>query len=105
MVDPMNTTPQQLLAAAAIGRRAGLRYIYAGNLPGMVGDLEDTRCVSCGGVLIGRYGYHIRDYNLTADGRCDACNTPLPGRWDHAFAGQITSHPFTPHDRARLRII
>ena len=47
MLDPMATTAEQLRAAAAIGKRAGLRYVYAGNLPGLVGDLEDTRCVSC----------------------------------------------------------
>ena len=32
-----------LQRAAEIGREAGLRYIYAGNLPGRVGDLEHTR--------------------------------------------------------------
>ena len=34
--------------AAGIGQAAGLRYVYAGNLPGSVGDLEDTRCAACG---------------------------------------------------------
>jgi pyruvate formate lyase activating enzyme len=103
MVDPMDTTPAQLQSAAAIGRRSGLRHVYAGNLPGMVGDLENTRCTSCRSVLIERFGYHIRRYNVTDDGKCPRCRTALPGRWDHAFAGQITSHPFLPHDRTRLR--
>ena len=53
------------MKAAAIGRRAGLRYIYAGNLPGRVGTLEDTRCVSCSRVLISRYGYLIKMYDVT----------------------------------------
>ena len=44
MTDPENTTPEMLLRAAEIGRAHGLRYVYAGNLPGRVGDLEDTRC-------------------------------------------------------------
>jgi pyruvate formate lyase activating enzyme len=104
MMDPTATTPQQLRNAAAIGRRAGLRYVYAGNLPGRVGDLEDTRCVSCNAVLIARYGYDIRDYRVTSDGKCPTCQTPLPGRWDDKFSGQIASHPFLPHDRARLRM-
>ena len=94
-----------LRKAAAIGRRAGLRHVYAGNLPGMVGDLEDTRCASCTRMLVGRYGYHIRDYQVTDDGRCPTCGTVVPGRWDRAFAGQITSHPFLPHDRTRLRVV
>lgn len=34
MSDPPNTTPEMLVRAAAIGRRNGLRYVYAGNLPG-----------------------------------------------------------------------
>jgi pyruvate formate lyase activating enzyme len=104
MVDPSATTPEQLRHAAAIGRRSGLRYVYAGNLPGLVGDLEDTRCTSCNAVLIGRYGYHIREYHVTHDGRCEACAAAIPGRWDHAFGGQVTDRPFLPHDRTRLRL-
>ena len=44
MTDPQNTTAEMLLAAADIGRANGLRYVYAGNLPGQVGALEDTHC-------------------------------------------------------------
>ena len=105
MTDPAATTARQLQHAAAIGQRAGLRHVYAGNLPGRVGDLEDTRCTSCDRTLIARFGYHIRDYHLSEDGRCPDCRTELPGRWDRAYAGQVTSHPFVPHDRSRLRVI
>src|SRR5216683_2993228 len=96
MTDPENTTAEMLLAAADIGRANGLRYVYAGNLPGAVGDLEETRCASCGETLIARYGYHIRDYRLTKDGRCPSCAVPIPGRWGAGFAGQIASRPFVP---------
>src|SRR3970282_857536 len=41
MNDPENTTPEMLIHAAGIARRAGLRYVYAGNLPGEVGRLGD----------------------------------------------------------------
>ena len=44
MTSPADTRPEDLLRAAAIGREAGLRYIYAGNLPGQVEGLEDTHC-------------------------------------------------------------
>jgi pyruvate formate lyase activating enzyme len=104
MQDPGATTPAMLRDAAAIGRRAGLHHVYAGNLPGRVGDLEDTHCASCAQLLVSRYGYHVRDYQVTDDGHCPGCRTPVAGRWDPAFAGQITSHPFVPHDRARLRV-
>ena len=106
MTDPQNTTAEMLLAAADIGRANGLRYVYAGNLPGSVGDLEDTRCASCHEVLIARYGYYIRDYRLTPDGRCPSCATPVPGRWSARFDGQIASRPFIPRGRGlELRIL
>jgi pyruvate formate lyase activating enzyme len=96
MTDPPNTTAAMLKAAARIGVANGLRHVYAGNLPGQVGDLEDTRCTGCSGTLISRIGYYIRDYRLTSDGRCPDCATPLPGRWHDRFDGQIASRPFRP---------
>jgi len=97
-----DTTVEDLLRAVEIGRDAGLRYIYAGNLPGMVQEWEDTRCPQCHETLICRYGYLISDYRLTPDGRCPRCATQIPGRWAAGFEGQITSRPFVPHKRARL---
>jgi pyruvate formate lyase activating enzyme len=97
-----DTTPEDLLRAAEIGRQAGLRYIYAGNLPGMVGDLEDTHCPSCHETLIRRYGYFIQDYRLTPGGRCPRCAAQIPGRWAAEFDGQIASRPFLPRKRSRL---
>ena len=97
-----DTTVEDLLQAVEIGQEAGLRYIYAGNLPGMVGDWENTRCPQCSETLIRRYGYLIEDYRLTPDGRCPSCSTQIPGRWAARFNGQITSRPFSPHKRSRL---
>src|SRR5207253_5364303 len=57
MTDPENTSAETLMRAAEIGKRAGLRYVYAGNLPGMVGDWENTRCPKCKQLLIERHGY------------------------------------------------
>ena len=104
MTGPQNTTADMLLEAAAIGRANGLRYVYAGNLPGAVRDLEDTRCAACGEPLVSRYGYHVRDYRLTSDGRCPSCAATVPGRWSARFDGQITSRPFVPGSR-RLTIV
>jgi len=102
MTSPDDTRPADLLRAAAIGREAGLRYIYAGNLPGEVGDLEDTHCAQCGELLIERFGYSIRQYRLTAEGNCPACHTALPGRWSRQFDGQIAARPFLPRQRGPL---
>ena len=88
--------PKILLRAAEIGQAAGLRYIYAGNLPGMVGPWENTRCPQCNETLIRRYGYFIQDYRLTPEGRCPRCSAQIPGRWPAHFEGQITSRPFSP---------
>ena len=102
MSDPENTTPEMLMRAADIGKRNGLRYVYAGNLPGRVGDLEHTHCHHCGARVIERYGYFIQGYRITPDGACPECGTSIPGRWGAAFDGQITSTPFLPGGR-RLR--
>jgi pyruvate formate lyase activating enzyme len=102
MTDPADTTAEDLRRAAEIGRRSGLRYVYAGNLPGEVGDLENTRCHNCGEMLIARYGYFIEEYRLTPTGSCPSCSTPIPGRWAAEFQGQVASVPFLPGRSARL---
>src|SRR5881628_1217921 len=102
MDDPDNTRPEDLLRAAEIGRKAGLRYIYAGNLPGMVGELENTHCHNCGEMLIQRYGYFVQEYRLTSSGNCPSCKTIIPGRWAQTFEGQITDRPFLPRRASRL---
>jgi len=102
MDGPDNTRPEDLLRAAQIGSNAGLRYVYAGNLPGMVAGLEDTNCPGCGQTVIKRYGFFIEDYRLTADGTCPSCKVTIPGRWATHFAGQITDRPFSPRRRSSL---
>jgi pyruvate formate lyase activating enzyme len=81
MTDPADTGAGDLVRAAGIGRRNGLRFVYAGNLPGRVGDLEDTRCPTCRQVLVERHGYTIRKDLVSPDGFCPSCRTPIPGRW------------------------
>ena len=102
MDGPRDTTAGDLLRAAEIGKNAGLRYIYAGNLPGRVGELENTGCRNCGDLLIQRNGYFIEDYRLTPEGACPSCNTLVPGRWAARFGGQIADRPFLPHGNSRL---
>jgi pyruvate formate lyase activating enzyme len=96
MPDPDDTKPKDLMRAAEIGKNAGLRYVYAGNLPGRVGDLENTRCANCGSLLIRRYGYFVEEYRVTASGSCRDCGRVVPGRWAEKFEGQIADRPFVP---------
>ncbi len=81
MTDPSPTSAATLRRAAEIGRETGLRYVYAGNLPGRVGPYENTYCPTCGRALIQRYGYVVLAYRLTAGGRCPDCDTAIPGVW------------------------
>jgi pyruvate formate lyase activating enzyme len=104
ITDPSNTTPEMLMAAAEIGQNNGLRYVYAGNLPGRVGDLENTRCHTCRALVIEREGYFVQQYRLTPDGACPECGTLIPGRWGKTFEGQITASPFLPGGR-RLTLV
>ena len=81
MTEPENATSELLRRAAAIGEDAGLRYIYAGNLPGQVGRYEDTSCPGCGAVVIRRTGFEVHCNRLSADGACPDCDTRIPGIW------------------------
>ena len=81
MQDAPATTAQMLMRASRIGRQAGLRYVYPGNLPGRVNDEEQTRCPGCGGLIVDRVGFHIRHLREGWDGHCDGCGTSVPGIW------------------------
>lgn len=85
MTGSRDTTSEDLVKAVEIGQQSGLRYIYAGNLPGRVRNLENTFCPNCKELLIERYGYRIRSYRLTSGGCCPSCNHSIPGRWPASF--------------------
>lgn len=80
ITDAGSTRPASLMRAAEAGVQAGLRYVYAGNIPGRVGSWEDTRCPSCQTTLIRRSGFAVRSVALRA-GCCSSCGTAIPGRW------------------------
>jgi pyruvate formate lyase activating enzyme len=82
MTGPAHTPPETLFRAAEIGWAAGLRYVYAGNLPGSTGNLEDTRCPSCAQTVIARRGFQVVRNRITAAGDCPGCGATIPGRWD-----------------------
>jgi pyruvate formate lyase activating enzyme len=81
MTAPDNTDSQTLIRAAEIGREAGLKYVYAGNLPGHVGEYENTDCPHCGYQLVKRNGYSIEKYKITSEGKCPKCRGTVPGLW------------------------
>lgn len=84
MEDRMATPAGKLKEAAEIGQEAGLHYVYAGNIPGRVGTLENTYCPRCSQAVIERKGYTLQSYHITAEGRCAFCGEKLAGIWtDH----------------------
>ncbi len=80
MVNHDNTDSRTLMRAAGIGKAAGLYFVYAGNLPGMVENLENTYCYNCHALLIQRNGYRVMRNSLS-DGMCPKCGTRIPGVW------------------------
>jgi pyruvate formate lyase activating enzyme len=75
------TSAADLDRAYSAGKEAGLRFVYAGNLPGGVGDRENTYCPSCNALLIQRAGYHILDNRMVGN-RCPDCQAEIPGMWE-----------------------
>jgi pyruvate formate lyase activating enzyme len=74
------TSPATLLRACEIGSEEGLRYVYAGNAPGQVGEWENTRCPSCRATLVERRGFVVTRNRLES-GVCYRCGTAIPGHW------------------------
>lgn len=72
-------TPLATLERAwAMGRKAGLRFVYLGNVPGH--PFDNTRCPECGALLIERYGLVLRRYRLR-NGYCPECGQAIAGAW------------------------
>lgn len=82
MTAPDNTPASTLLRAAKIGEEAGLKFVYAGNLPGRVEKYEDTYCPACKKMLIKRYGFKILENRIGKDGQCPDCKQKIPGIWN-----------------------
>ena len=73
LLDAPPTPVSTLHRVADIGYEVGLRYVYAGNVPG--DKYEHTRCPKCGQICIHRYGYHIQ--NLMDGIKCPTCGYEL----------------------------
>jgi pyruvate formate lyase activating enzyme len=70
-----------LQRAWRIGKEAGLRYVYCGNLPGS--GYEGTDCYACGRRLIERDGFAVLR-NTLQKGRCPYCQTFIDGVWQES---------------------
>lgn len=69
------THPAILEKAYQIGKKAGLRYVYVGNID--LENREHTYCPKCGALVIERYGYSVENH-LKGD-RCPKCGVKIAG--------------------------
>lgn len=76
--DAPPTPAASLQRAYEIGKQAGLRYVYLGNVPGS--KQENTYCYNCGQLLIERFGYNVAS-NKIKDSTCPRCSTKIAGYW------------------------
>ena len=84
MTENRRTVVDDLMKVIEYGKNAGLKYMYPGNLPGQVGEWENTRCHNCNATLIRRYGFLVTENRMKACGNCPDCATPIPGVWGNA---------------------
>ena len=69
------TPVKKVVEAWEIGRKAGLEFVYGGNVPH--GDYENTRCPKCGSLLIERSGFFASVKGLEG-GACQSCRRAIP---------------------------
>ncbi len=75
--DAKPTSIKALQGAYEIGRKAGLRYVYLGNVPG--DESESTFCYECGTRLIERSGYEVKQNRITNRNECPECHAKIDG--------------------------
>ena len=71
------TKTSTLKRAYAIAKKAGLKYVYTGNV--LDEATETTYCSSCGHPIIKRVGYEIVEYDVTNEGHCAFCYEECAG--------------------------
>jgi len=75
LTDLPDTSVQIIKRAYQIAKKAGLQYVYAGNI--LNSSLESTYCPSCGKMLIKRQGYAVK--RLDQHGVCPKCGEKIAG--------------------------
>ncbi len=93
MTDPPATPATELLKAYEIGKEAGLQFVYPGNMPGGVGDRENTYCPQCEALLIERRGFYVVR-NRMAGSHCPECEAEIPGVWQDEAPKQSIGNGF-----------
>ena len=79
LTDRPSTPVATLNLAREIGLKAGLRYVYTGNVPGDAG--ENTYCHGCGEIVIERFGFRVGRIGVE-NGKCVHCGVEIDGVWE-----------------------
>jgi pyruvate formate lyase activating enzyme len=77
MKDVPPTRAEALRKGVRIGHDAGLKHVYAGNIPG---EDENSKCPVCGEMLVERLGFNVMKKSVV-EGRCPKCGTAIRGVW------------------------
>jgi len=80
MLDKEPTGPEILIKAREIGKSAGIKHVYAGNLPAAYSDYEATACPKCGKSIVERVGFSVTSNNIIG-GKCRFCKEKIKGIW------------------------
>ena len=78
MLDIIPTPEETLISAYEIGKKAGLKYVYTGNIPNS--NYESTFCPKCSTLVVERWGMEVLENNLK-NGKCPKCKTKIQGKW------------------------
>lgn len=70
------TSVEQIKIAIDIGKSAGLKYVYGGNIPGS--SYENTYCPKCNSILIERFGFSVSN-NKVKHNSCSNCGQKIDG--------------------------
>jgi pyruvate formate lyase activating enzyme len=93
MMDIPATPVETLRRARRIAMRAGLRYVYTGNVHDREGDT--THCPGCEAAVIERDWYQILGSNLDR-GQCGSCGEAIAGRFGESVGS---------FGRRRMRVV
>jgi pyruvate formate lyase activating enzyme len=82
MMDREPTSDATLMRAWEIGKAAGLKYVYTGNI---LGGHHNTECPKCGEILIKRSGMGCEENKVAVGrngtGKCPKCGEKIAGVW------------------------
>ncbi|MEW6221760.1 MAG: AmmeMemoRadiSam system radical SAM enzyme [Candidatus Hadarchaeota archaeon] len=81
MADREPTPVRTLEGALDIAKKAGLLYVYIGNVPGH--EFDNTYCPKCGEMLVERQGFDILQYKLK-DHKCHKCGAEINIRGEYS---------------------